>query len=52
MQVDFEVTPTQAERGKEKEQGDDQQEEAPQSLASDVPDTMTPDEAENLLSSR
>lgn len=52
VQVDFEVTPTQAVRGKEKEQRDEQQQEAPQSLASDVPETMTPDEAENLLSSR
>lgn len=52
VQVAFEVTPTKAERVKEKEQRDDQQQEAPQSLASDVPETMTPDEAENLLSSR
>ena len=50
--MDFEETPTQAERGKAKEQRDEQQREAPQSLVSDVPETMTPDEAENLLSSR
>lgn len=52
VQVDFEITPTQAERGEEKEQREDHQQEGPQSLASDVPETMTPDEAENLLSSR
>lgn len=43
--------PTAAYRGKDKEQ-EDQQHEAPRSLTSDVPETMTPDEAENLLSSR
>lgn len=51
QQVDFVVTPTLTERGREKEQSDDQQQGAPRSLASDAPETMTPDEAENLLSS-
>lgn len=44
--------PSAAHRGKDKEQDDERQQEAPRSLTSDVPETMTPDEAENLLSSR
>jgi hypothetical protein len=47
-----EVTPTPPQRGKDKKQEDYQQQEGPRSLTSDGPETMTPDEAENLLSSR
>ncbi|XP_021929346.1 uncharacterized protein LOC110834470 isoform X3 [Zootermopsis nevadensis] len=45
------VTLTPAQRGNDKNQEGYQQQEGPRSLASDVPETMTPDEAENLLSS-
>ncbi|PSN37471.1 hypothetical protein C0J52_22173 [Blattella germanica] len=50
-EVTLTPTPTPVQRIKDKKQELDLHQEGPRSLASDVPETMTPDEAENLLSS-